>query len=41
MVHLAEKVAKELLPIIDKEPSLRPGSYASSMEEVGQDPSLG
>eukprot|EP00775_Hariotina_reticulata_P010398 gene10398-10556_t len=31
-----EKVAKELLPIIDNVPTLRPGSYASSMEEYAE-----
>jgi hypothetical protein len=30
----AESIASELLPIIDKEPALRQGSYSNAMEEV-------
>lgn len=30
----AEKVARELLPIIQEQQSLRPGSYSNAMEEV-------
>lgn len=30
----AEQVAKELLPIVQKEPTLRQGSFSNAMEEV-------
>jgi hypothetical protein len=31
----AEQVGKELLPIVQQEPTLRQGSFAAAMEEVG------
>ena len=40
VLSCAEQVGQELLPIVQQEPTLRQGSYASAMEEVRSTQSL-